>query len=137
VRFEIREVAYIHVCHCRQCRKQTGASYAVFAQATPEDFTYVAGRRLIERFESSPGNARGFCSVCGSSVPVVVEGRAGVVVPAGTLEGDPGVRPVFHMMWGSRAPWIEHGDELPHFEAFPPGAEEAHLSTAPRDGESS
>ncbi|MDP6979544.1 MAG: GFA family protein [Myxococcota bacterium] len=127
VRYEARGVAFMSICHCSMCRKSTGASFSVFANVKPENFEYVAGRSLVERYESSPGNFRGFCRECGSSVPVVVEGRPGVMIPAGTIEGDPRVRPAFHIMVGSKASWVEIGDALPQFDAFVPGFETAHL----------
>lgn len=132
VRYEAREVALMNICHCSMCRKQTGTSFGVFARVRPEHFSYVAGKSLVRRYESSPGNFRGFCGQCGSAVPTVVEGRPAVVIPAGTIEGDPRARPSFHMMVGSKASWVEVEDDLPQFEAFVPGHERAHL---PQDEE--
>ncbi len=123
----------MNICHCSLCRKQTGTSFGVFAQVKPEDFEYVSGASLVERFESSPGNFRGFCSVCGSSVPAPSPGRPGVPIPAGTIEGDPRVRPAFHMMVGSKAPWVELHDELPRFDEFVLGHEDAHLPNSDDD----
>lgn len=126
VRFEADEVALMTHCHCSMCRKHLGSSFGTFANVRPEHFHYVAGRSLIDRYESSPGNFRGFCRVCGSTVPVVVPGQPGVVVPAGLIEGDPRVRPVLHMMVGSKASWVEIDDDLPQFDEFVPGYEHAH-----------
>jgi hypothetical protein len=44
-----------------------------------------------------------------------------VVVPAGSLDGDPGAREVAHIFVGSKAPWYEMVDALPRFEEYPPG----------------
>jgi hypothetical protein len=44
-----------------------------------------------------------------------------IFVPAGNLEGDPGARPLAHIFAASKASWYEIPDELPRFDAYPPG----------------
>jgi hypothetical protein len=44
-------------------------------------------------------------------------------VAAGTLDGDPGVRPREHIFVGSKAPWHEITDALPQYAQWPPGME--------------
>jgi hypothetical protein len=66
-----------------------------------------------------------FCGICGSKVPRVDRERDFAVVPAGALDGDPGLRPQMHIFVGSKAPWFEIQDALPRHEAaapMPPGA---------------
>ncbi len=43
-----------------------------------------------------------------------------VSIPAGGIDGDPGVRPSVHIFTGSKAPWYSIADDLPQFERFPP-----------------
>lgn len=50
------------VCHCSQCRRQSGHLWAS-AQA-PVDAVSISGEPRW--FESSPGARRGFCPSCGS-----------------------------------------------------------------------
>ena len=38
----------------------------------------------------------------------------------GTLVGDPGIRPMFHIFTGSKAPWHEITDSLPQYAELPP-----------------
>lgn len=121
VQFQADEIALMTNCHCSMCRKAGGGAFGSFAHARPEQFRYVRGRGEISLYESSPGNQRGFCRTCGSIVPVLQEDRPSVVIAAGTLDDDPGVRPVLHIFTGSKAPWWEIRDELPQFEEFPPG----------------
>ena len=41
-------------------------------------------------------------------------------VKMGTLLDDPGIRPTFHIFVGSKAPWHEITDALPHYAELPP-----------------
>lgn len=121
VQFEADEVALITNCHCSMCRKASGGAFGSFAHVRPQQFRYIKGQDLIALYESSPGNPRGFCRVCGSIAPVLREDQPSVVVPAGTLDDDPRVRPALHIFTGSKAPWWEIHDELPQFEEWVPG----------------
>jgi hypothetical protein len=53
-------------------------------------------------------------------VPVLEDDGTHVIIPAGALDGDPGVRPVVHIHTASKASWYEITDELPQFAEFPP-----------------
>jgi hypothetical protein len=44
-------------------------------------------------------------------------------VPAGLLEGDPGVRPKLHVFTSSKAPWCEIADDLPQYATWVTGYE--------------
>ena len=48
-------------------------------------------------------------------------GKSGkaVVVPAGSLEGDPEIRPFQNIFWGSRAVWYTEPGTLPEYEELP------------------
>ena len=59
-------------CHCSMCRKAQGAAFRSRASATVSEFEWVQGQDLVIFYESSRGNFRGFCRVCGS--PIVSKG---------------------------------------------------------------
>ncbi len=123
VKFELDGgVELINHCHCSMCRKVHGAAFGSFLHASAKGFRWTAGEDHVRRYQSSPGNVRAFCGVCGSNMPVLEENDSHVTIPAGTLDDDPGVRPVVHIFTGSRAPWFEIDGALPRFEAFPPSA---------------
>jgi hypothetical protein len=44
-------------------------------------------------------------------------------VPAGLLEGDPGVKPKLHVFTSSKAPWWEIADNLPQYATWVTGYE--------------
>jgi hypothetical protein len=106
-------------CHCSRCRKSHGTGFST-AVAGPARRFALRGKGRVERFEPSPGAARCFCGRCGSAVPGDPTGER-VFVPAGNLDGDPGVRPLAHIFAASKAPWDTIADSLPRFDAWPPG----------------
>jgi hypothetical protein len=121
VRFELEGVPqFINHCHCSMCRKAHGAAFGSFLHADGSGFRWLAGQARVTNYPSSPGNVRAFCSVCGSNVPVLEDEGEHVIIPAGSLDDDPMVRPVVHIHTASRAPWYEITDALPQFAEFPP-----------------
>jgi hypothetical protein len=98
-------VELINFCHCSMCRKVHGAPYGAFAHGNASEFRWLRGATSISRYQSSPNIFRCFCQVCGSSVPVL-EGTE-VCIPAGGIDGDPGVRPSVHIFVGSKAPGMK------------------------------
>jgi hypothetical protein len=41
-----------------------------------------------------------------------------MLVPAGTLDDDPGLRPEHSIFWDSRAPWYVECGDVPHFTEY-------------------
>ena len=121
VRFELDGVPqFINHCHCSMCRKVHGAAFGSFLHADGHRFRWLAGQSLVENYQSSPGNVRAFCKVCGSNVPVLEEEDTHVIIPAGVLDDDPGIRPIVHIHTASKAPWFEITDALPQYAEVPP-----------------
>jgi len=109
-------------CHCSTCRRSHGAAFATWATVEPVQFRWTSGADEITEFDSSPGLKRCFCRRCGSPLAITEsDGVHGIVL--GTVDGDPGVRPLAHMFVGSKAPWHEIADDLPQFDEWPPGME--------------
>jgi hypothetical protein len=126
VRYEIDGPFTIMMnCHCSMCRKHHGAPFATFAGAPLEGFRWLGGEDNQGHYASSPGSHRSFCKTCGSVAPLFMKGAGLVVVPAGSLDDDPGIRVQAHIFVGSKASWHTISDSLPQFEAFPPGFESA------------
>lgn len=53
-------------CHCRSCRRHTGAPVAAFADFEVEMTKFFGEPMQI--YASSPGVRRGFCGRCGSTL---------------------------------------------------------------------
>lgn len=109
-------------CHCSRCRKFTGSAHASNLIVDPKNFEWLSGEDMVGRYE--PADARHFatcfCKNCGSSLPWLAQSGAAVVIPAGTLDQDPGIKPKQNIFWNSRAPWREEVASLPHYDELPP-----------------
>ncbi len=108
-------------CCCSRCRKSSGSAFSSSIFAKIDQFRWTRGEDLVRRFELPEAEhyCTGFCSRCGSSLPWLSRNGRYVLVPAGTLDGDPGARPSRRVHWASRAPWYVPVHELPTFDEGP------------------
>jgi hypothetical protein len=107
-------------CHCSMCRKAHGAAFRTRAAVKKADFKWLAGKDRTTRYESSPGEHRIFCSVCGSNLVTEFDANPEWLgFPLGTLDDDPGVKPQRHIFVGSKAPWHDITDDLPQWQEMP------------------
>ena len=123
IQYEIDKVALITHCHCPVCRKTASAAFATWAHVEAGSFRFVQGQELVKKYLDEAGMGREFCGVCGSLAPGKPDHMVTWSVPAGTLDDDPGVRPVLHVFVSARAHWWTITDELPQFEKWVPGTE--------------
>ena len=79
------------------------------------DFRWASGEDVVASFESSPGKRRFFCPHCGSHLIAAWDDAPNVIVRIGSLDSDPGTRPVVHIWTSLKAPWHEITDDLPQF----------------------
>lgn len=106
-------------CHCSKCRKFSGSAFLTFARVDRVHFRWKHGEALVSTFESSHGCYRSFCRNCGSPLPVLRADLSNVLIPAGTIDDDPGCRPSFHIFSASKADWYEIQDSLPQYHHWP------------------
>ncbi len=76
---------------------------------------------MVGRYEHPEAKhyATCFCKRCGSSLPWLAKSGRSVVIPAGTLDDDPGIRPTQNIYWQDRAPWREEVGDLVHYDELP------------------
>ncbi len=120
VRFEITgDLGPIACCHCSQCRKASGTAFATNANVARGGHRFVVGEHLVREYESTPGKTRAFCSRCGSPLYSRTATDPDTLrIRLGTLDGDPGSRPVLHVWTASKAPWFEVTDGLPQIPSL-------------------
>ena len=122
VQYEIggEPVRFYH-CHCGRCRKATGTGHASNIMLRMTDGGWTRGEELIGRYKVPEAQrfATCFCTRCGGQLPRIVEAMGMALVPAGSLDNDPGIRPTARIFWDSRAEWSCQGDDLPVFTEYP------------------
>jgi hypothetical protein len=122
VAFEISgRLSPIQYCHATRCRKATGSAFAAEVAASASDFRWVRGEDLITIYEAPllrepPPYRHAFCRLCGSPLPVALEGTTLVVLHAGTLDGNPETRPFQHIFVSQNPSWHTITDTMPQHE---------------------
>ncbi len=108
-------------CHCSRCRKFTGSAHAANIIIDPKQFEWLGGEELVGRYEHPEAKhyATCFCKRCGSSLPWLAKSGRSMVIPAGTLDDDPGIKPTQNIYWQDRTPWREEVRDLVHYDELP------------------
>jgi hypothetical protein len=123
VRYELEPpIPMLRNCHCSRCRKARSAAHATNAYLPLAQFHWTLGEENVCRYKVPEARyfMQAFCGECGSPVPRTDTERAMAFVPAGSFDGDPGLRVVEHIFVGSKAPWHDITDSLPRHEAAAP-----------------
>lgn len=109
-------------CHCSRCRRGRSSAHATNLFYRIDDFRFLRGESNVVLYKV-PGAKRfavAFCNRCGGAAPRLYPEGSGVVVPAGTLDNDPGARPEAHIFVNYKANWFtitdslhQHGENVP------------------------
>jgi len=109
---------FLH-CHCSRCRKSTGTGHAtnLFVKGT---LKWESGEGLIRSFKvpDAARFANAFCSTCGARLPRPGPQPQTFVVPAGSLDDVPEMKPTGRIFQGSRASWSCDETKLPGYSAY-------------------
>ena len=124
VAYEIKgEVWRFYHCHCERCRKASGTGHATnLIIRNPVAVSWTAGESLLVHYKLPEARffSTHFCKVCGSPMPRVPPDNSYAVIPAGSLDHDPGLRPEARIFGGSRAVWSCDAADIPTFDEYPP-----------------
>ena len=119
VRYEFdRPAECMAHCHCVECRKSRSAPFSTNVFVASDSFRWLLGEDRMTHY-ASPASAESkasFCSTCSAPMPVHRDDSDSVMVPAGSIDQDPGIRPQAHYHVASKAPWVEITDDLPQFD---------------------
>lgn len=108
----------IELCHCSRCRKAYGSAFAATLYVMASELRWLRGQELVTVYErplqtAPPPYRHVFCRRCGSPLPIVMTELGVAEIPLGTLDDDPGTRPLRHVFAGKKAPWFDITDSLP------------------------
>jgi len=120
VRYEIfAEMGAITHCHCPSCQKAHAAAFSSVTSVPLDGLKFVAGKELLKYYESSAGKKRYFCSHCGSQIYAKRDDQNHYILRMGTIDGDPGIRPIQHIFTSYKAPWYNIHDDIAEFSGWP------------------
>ena len=121
VRFEVvGNFEHFFLCHCDYCRKDTGSAFAANLFSSTATLNWLAGEHGVRVFHlPDTRHVKSFCGTCGSALPSEQMGGDLVVVPAGSLDGEPGIAPCAHIFVDSRATWEDELGGAPRFAGAP------------------
>lgn len=111
-------------CHCQTCRKAHGAAFSSVMPVPRSAFQWVAGEHALERFESSSGKFRSFCSACGSQVIADRTVQDVILLRLGCLDTPIADRPIQHIWRSDCASWYDPKDQLPEYSVGAPRRDE-------------
>jgi len=97
------------VCHCGQCRKQSGHLWAS-AYVPRTDITITGPVRW---FEATPAAARGFCPRCGSSLFWAAHDEDTLSFALGALNAPTGLSLTKHIFTAFKGDYYDIADDLP------------------------
>jgi hypothetical protein len=108
-------------CHCSRCRRARSAAHASNLFTSADGVRFTRGQDFLASYKLPEARhfAQVFCRVCGSIMPRIDRTRGLAVIPMGSLDDDPGMRPLAHIFVGSKAPWYTITDTLPQYAEYP------------------
>ena len=114
------EPVYHALCHCRDCRRSSGAPLVAWA-LFPRDAVTITGQPVV--YASSEPAQRHFCGACGTGLfytnETVFPGM--IDIQTATLD-DPEVFPLgIQVQVAERIGWMENAHNLPQFDRYPEG----------------
>jgi len=120
-RYEARGAPFwVGHCHCKTCRRQTGAPVVTLVGFRKDQVTFKKGERAL--YESSPGVGRGFCRDCGTPLTweaMSTQGNGPIVeVYISTLDDPDAFAPENHSWYSQRIAWFDVADDLPRHHGF-------------------
>jgi hypothetical protein len=96
--------AWSVICHCRGCRKASGAPSVGWLTFDQGSFELLRG--VPARFVSSPGVVRTFCTTCGTTLTYATEKRpADIDVTTASLDDETTFPPTCEVWISHRVSW--------------------------------
>lgn len=112
------DVKYSAICHCGDCRRQSGGPMVSWS-LVPREAVTIIGEPVA--YASSELAHRHFCGKCGTSLfytnDTVFPGM--IDVQTATLDDPDALAPAIQVQTAERLAWVEKLPEMPGFERYP------------------
>ena len=109
-------------CHCSRCRKARSAAFSAQTFVPVDKFRWISGESRLRHFKLAGTRyfITTFCEACSSPMPRAFEEFGVFMLPASSIDQDPGIRPEAHIYVASKAQWHTIDDDLPQFDEQAP-----------------
>ncbi len=108
------EASHVGYCHCRSCRRSSGAPFVAWATFPRSSFVFSAGS--VGRHRSSARVERCFCPDCGTSLTYEHAATpAEIDVTLASLDDPAPLAPDCHIWVSQKLSWVELADGLPQY----------------------
>jgi hypothetical protein len=106
VAFEVTgQLRPVVVCHCTQCRKQSG-HFGAFTACDNSNLRFT-NKDTLAWYRASEVAARGFCKSCGSLLFWKGDGRTYTSIAAGSINGATGLQIEGHIFCADKGDYYE------------------------------
>lgn len=123
VRYELaRPPIMVAVCHCRNCRRQSGSAFSVNMIIPMQAMTLTGDLTTYEDQDTESGQPvlRQFCSGCGTPLCSLSANSPGLaIIKVGTADEPEHFVPTMHIWTSTALPWVSLDASLPHFPKNP------------------
>lgn len=111
-----------HNCHCSRCRNGRSAAHASNGFVSYDGVKFLSGEDKLKSYKVTDARhfTQVFCNKCSSLMPRHDFKRGITVVPLGSLDDCPEIKPVDHIFVKFKAEWHTITDNLPQFAEGPP-----------------
>lgn len=102
-------------CHCSRCRRGRAAAHASNCFTGIDSVRFTGGEDHLKSYKVPDARyfTQVFCDVCSSPMPRLDEERGIAVIPMGSLDNDPGLKPAHNIFVAYKAGWYDITDDLP------------------------
>lgn len=108
-----------YLCHCKQCKQLTGSAFAANVITDKDNITWHSGQDRVSIYEhSSRVFSKSFCQACGSALPYINKAGTSLVVPAGSLNELPGIKPQENIFASEESLWLSDGIKAKKFPGY-------------------
>ncbi|MGA2399004.1 MAG: GFA family protein [Steroidobacteraceae bacterium] len=121
VRYRLGEAPSSSVnCHCRSCRRASGAPVVAWITVRRPQFTILSGVPAV--FHSSPGVTRRFCSHCGTGLTYESERHPHTIdVTSASLDDPEAYPPTADVLLEDKLSWQATSPHTEKFAGFSSG----------------
>ncbi|KAH8805194.1 Mss4-like protein [Xylogone sp. PMI_703] len=113
------------ICHCRPCRKITGASTSINLTVPSSAFTLTSGSLkeiTTKHVDAGFDFTLAFCGACGSPIYAAPVGSTAVIIQAGSLDDTGPLEriPTRELNINYRLPWVGKVEEAQQMRTYQP-----------------